>query len=85
MSELLLITHFCVCADVAECSGSVDVCKHGTCVERTGDYSCNCDAGYAGKKCDKCKLQITLPRNGRIVISLFHAIIKILLSKLHGN
>lgn len=42
-----------VSADVAECSEQNDVCQQGNCVEKSGDYHCNCYFGFAGRKCDK--------------------------------
>lgn len=42
-----------VSADVAECSEQNDVCLQGNCVEKSGDYHCNCYSGVAGRQCDK--------------------------------
>ena len=42
-----------VSADVAECSEQNDVCLLGNCVEKSGDYHCNCYSGFAGRQCDK--------------------------------
>lgn len=27
-------------------------CGHGRCIGRSGPFSCVCDAGYTGQKCD---------------------------------
>ena len=47
-------------ADIQECSRPVDVCEHGVCQERMGDYRCNCFSGFAGRNCDKSKLLIKM-------------------------
>ena len=38
-------------ADVHNCA--TNPCKHGTCQDGLNDYSCTCEAGWEGEKCDK--------------------------------
>lgn len=40
------------CGKVDECQER-SPCVHGRCVDRQYGYSCRCEAGYRGRKCDK--------------------------------
>jgi hypothetical protein len=35
------------CVDVNECALTSGLCGHGSCTNRPGTYTCNCDPGYA--------------------------------------
>ena len=44
--------------DIDDCSDSP--CTNGTCTDLVADFSCTCDAGYTGKRCDIGKSIIKL-------------------------
>lgn len=40
--------------DIDECASSP--CQHGgKCIDKRGDYECDCCTGWTGKNCDQCK------------------------------
>ena len=42
-----------VCTAVLPQPCKSNPCKHGSCLERSNDYKCKCEAGYIGKNCDE--------------------------------
>ena len=47
----------CTSTDIDECSPEVNPCQNqGVCLNRLGNYSCDCVAGFEGQHCDQGKI-----------------------------
>ena len=49
-------------SDIDECAGK-PCAPNGRCIDGVNSYTCECDAGYTGKHCEKSK---------RSLLALFH-------------
>ncbi len=38
-------------SDIDDCA--MNPCSHGTCQDESNDFTCTCETGWEGKKCDK--------------------------------
>jgi hypothetical protein len=52
--------HWCIFADVDECTEYEPCQNNGTCVNNNGSYTCICTTGWQGKHCDDGKIHCTV-------------------------
>ncbi|CAL9015997.1 unnamed protein product [Prunus brigantina] len=55
------------CQDIDECALNATLCEHGKCINKDGNYTCECDSGYQIVDNIKC---IKVPNAKRLKISL---------------
>ncbi len=66
LSVLICAVSVCVAIDINECSSNPCVVGRGTCVDLVNGFSCTCNAGYSGVRCQTGLSQLYLIYNSSL-------------------